>query len=227
MFYRKEVPSEPDPPEDPVLIYRDNEIIVVDKPHGMPVTPSGDHVERSLLVRLQRMLGLPDLNPVHRLDRETAGLLLFTVNPQTRAQYHALFAEARVEREYVAVARVEAPLNQTHWRIENRIEPGEPWYLQRIVEGQINAITEIELVDVRSGFGRFQLFPGTGKKHQLRIHMSSIGCPIAGDVFYPTIREQRDGDPPMQLIARRLAFIDPLNGTPRTFISSRNLIELS
>ena len=215
------------PPEDPVLIYRDDEIVVVDKPHGMPVTPSGDHFERSLLVRLQRMLGLPDLNPVHRLDRETAGLLLFTVNPQTRAQYHALFAEARVEREYVAVARVDAPLNQIHWRIANRLEPGEPWYLQRIVEGQTNAITEIELVDLRAGFGRFQLFPRTGKKHQLRIHMSSIGCPIAGDVFYPTIRKQRVGDSPMQLIARRLAFIDPLNGTPRTFISSRNLIELS
>ena len=101
-------------------------------------------------------------------------------------------------------------LNQTHWRIENRLEPGEPWYLQRIVEGQTNAITEIELVDLRSGFGRFQLFPRTGKKHQLRIHMSSIGCPIAGDVFYPTIRKQRVGDSPMQLIARRLAFIDPL-----------------
>ena len=99
-----------------------------------------------------------------------------------------LFAEARVEREYVAMARVDAGLKQTHWCIENRLGPGEPWYLQRIVEGQINAITEIELVDSRSGFGRFQLFPRTGKKHQLRIHMSSIGCPIAGDLFYPTIR---------------------------------------
>src|SRR4051794_24378954 len=97
VLYRREVASEAAPSEDPVLIYRDDEIVVVDKPHGMPVTPSGDHVERSLLVRLQRMLELPDLNPVHRLDRDTAGLLLFTINPQTRARYHALFAESRVK----------------------------------------------------------------------------------------------------------------------------------
>jgi tRNA pseudouridine32 synthase/23S rRNA pseudouridine746 synthase len=227
VFYRKEVRSEPVSLEEPLFVYRDDEILVVDKPHGMPVTPSGEHVERSLFVRLQRITGLPDLAPVHRLDRDTAGLLLFTIKADARAHYHRLFAEGRIEREYLAVAHVDAPLHGTHWRIENRMEPGEPWYRQRIVEGQVNAITEIELADLRSGRGRFRLFPKSGKKHQLRVHMASIGCPIVGDPFYPAITKKRDGDPPLQLLARRLAFIDPLTGAARSFISARTLSQFS
>jgi len=128
VFYRKEVPSEPPLLEEPLIVYRDDEILVADKPHGMPVTPSGEHIGRSLFVRLQRITGLPDLAPIHRLDRDTAGLLLFTIKADARAHYHRLFAEGRIEREYLAVAHVDAPLQRTHWRIENRIEVGEPWY---------------------------------------------------------------------------------------------------
>jgi tRNA pseudouridine32 synthase / 23S rRNA pseudouridine746 synthase len=111
------------------------------------------------------------------------------------------------------------PVEKTHWRIENRLERGEPWFRQRIVEGPANAITEIELIESRQGSGRFRLSPKTGRKHQLRVHMASIGCPIVGDPFYPIIREKREGDPPLQLIARRLAFIDPATGAARSFIS--------
>jgi tRNA pseudouridine32 synthase/23S rRNA pseudouridine746 synthase len=227
VFYRKEVPFEPPPSEEPRVLYQDDGILVVDKPHGMPVTPTGDHVGRSLLVRLQQILGLPELDPVHRLDRETAGLLVFTIQAGVRAQYHRLFAEGKVEREYLAVAHVEAPPQLARWRIENRLAPGEPWYRQQIVEGCTNAITEIELTDLSSARGRFRLFPKTGKKHQLRVHMASIGFPIVGDPFYPTITEKHEGDLPMQLLARRLAFIDPRNGVPRNFISQRMLHELS
>src|SRR5262245_46597945 len=127
VFYQKEVRSEPASAEDPLIVYRDDQILVVDKPHGMPVTPSGEHVERSLLVHLQRITGLSDIVPIHRLDRETAGLLLFTFKVDARARYHQLFAERRIEREYLAVAHVDAPLYGTHWHVENRIEPGEPW----------------------------------------------------------------------------------------------------
>jgi tRNA pseudouridine32 synthase/23S rRNA pseudouridine746 synthase len=223
VFYRKEVPREPALLEDPLIVYRDDEILVADKPHGIPVTPSGQHIERSLFIRLQRMTELPDLAPIHRLDLDTAGLVLFTIKAEARAHYHALFAGGRIEREYVAVAHAEALLGETHWRIENRIGPGEPWFLQRIVEGQINAITEIKLDGLRAGLGRFRLFPKTGKRHQLRVHMASIGCPIAGDPLYPEIRQKRDEDPPLQLLARRLAFLDPLTGEARTFTSSRTL----
>jgi tRNA pseudouridine32 synthase / 23S rRNA pseudouridine746 synthase len=223
VFYQKEVRSEPVSFEEPLIVYRDDEILVVDKPHGMPVTPSGEHVERSLLVRLQRITGLPDLSPVHRLDRETAGLLLFTIKIGARAHYHKLFAERWIEREYLAVAQVDAPLYGTHWHIENRIEPGEPWYRQRIVEGHANSITDIELVDFRPALGLFRLFPKSGKKHQLRVHMASIGCPIVGDPFYPLIRGKRDGDLHLKLLAKRVAFVDPLTGTARDFTSARTI----
>jgi tRNA pseudouridine32 synthase/23S rRNA pseudouridine746 synthase len=223
VFYRKEVPSEPAPLEEPMIVYRDDEILVVDKPHGMQVTPSGEHVERSLFIRLQRITEYPDLAPIHRLDRDTAGLVLFTIKTDARAHYHRLFAEGRVEREYLAVAHVRAPLNETHWYIQNRIQPGEPWFRQRVVEGPANAITEIELTDLRESFGVFRLFPKTGKQHQLRVHMASIGCPIVGDPVYPAITKKHDADPPLQLLARRLAFVDPLTGATRSFISSRTL----
>src|SRR5262245_12383785 len=223
VFYQKEVRTEPASLEEPLIVYRDDDILVVDKAHGMPVTPSGEYIERSLLVRLQRITGLRDLSPVHRLDRETAGLLLFTIKMSVRAHYHKLFAERRIVREYLAVAHVGAPLHGTHWHIENRMEPGEPWYRQRLVEGQANSITDIELVDLRPGLGLFRLFPKSGKKHQLRVHMASIGCPIVGDPFYPVIKEQRDGDLPLQLLAKRVAFVDPLTGTARDFTSARTL----
>jgi tRNA pseudouridine32 synthase / 23S rRNA pseudouridine746 synthase len=226
VFYRKEIPSEPPPLEEPLIVYRDDDILIADKPHGMQVTPSGEHIERSLFIRLQRITQLPDLAPIHRLDRDTAGLVLFTIKAESRAHYHQLFAEGRIEREYLAVAHVPVPLQETHWRIENRIEAGEPWFRQRIVEGKINAITEIELVDVRASFGQFKLFPKTGRQHQLRVHMASFGCPIVGDPVYPAITKKHDGDPPLQLLAKRFAFVDPLTGEGRRFTSSRTLLLL-
>jgi tRNA pseudouridine32 synthase / 23S rRNA pseudouridine746 synthase len=219
VFYRKEVASEPPALEESQIVYRDEDILVVDKPHGMPVTPAGQYVERSLFIRLQRSTGLPDLAPVHRLDRETAGLVLFVIKASARADYHRLFAEGKVEREYVALAQIALPVEKTRWRIENRLGRGEPWFRQRIVDGPANAITEIELLELQQGLGRFRLFPRTGRKHQLRVHMASIGYPIVGDPFYPIIREKQEGDPPLQLIARRLAFVDPLTGAPRNFVS--------
>jgi tRNA pseudouridine32 synthase/23S rRNA pseudouridine746 synthase len=226
VFYQREVAAEPACAEEPQIVYRDDDILVVDKPHGIPVTPSGEHVERSLLILVQKMTGLPDLNPAHRLDRETAGLVLFTIKSDARAHYHRLFAEGCVDREYLAVAHVDSPRDRTRWHIENRIEPGAPWYRQRIVEGRANAVTEIELIDSEPGlFGRFRLLPKSGKKHQLRVHMASIGCPIVGDPFYPTITKKRDVDPPLQLLAKRLAFLDSRAGALRSFTSARILLK--
>ena len=223
VFYRKEVPFEPALLEDPVIVYRDEQIIVADKPHGIPVTPSGEYIERSLFIRLQRITGLPELAPMHRLDLDTAGLVLFTIKEESRARYHRLFAEGRIEREYLAIAQVDAPPRKTRWHIANRIEPGVPWFLERIIEGQINAITDIELLELGSSLGQFRLFPKTGKRHQLRLHMESIRYPIAGDPFYPVLKKRRIGDFPLQLLARRLAFTDPETGVLRQFASGRNL----
>ena len=155
------------------------------------MTPAGEYVDRSLLVRLQKSTGLPDLAAMHRLDRDTAGLLLLAIKQAARGPYHRLFSEGTIEREYVAKAYITDRLNIRHWRIENRIGPGEPWYRQQIVDGAINAITEIELIDVRDGAGRFRLFPKTGKKHQLRVHMASIGCPIVEILCIRRLRKNR------------------------------------
>jgi tRNA pseudouridine32 synthase/23S rRNA pseudouridine746 synthase len=223
VFYRREVLSEPAPVEDPRIIHRDDDILVVDKPHGMPVTPVGQHVERSLLACLQKMTGLETLAPMHRLDRETAGLVLFTTRAEIRGPYHRLFSEHLIDKQYLAVAYIKDAPNQTHWRIENRIERGNPWFRQKIVDGLPNAITEIELLERREDTGLFRLIPTTGKKHQLRLHMASIGFPIVGDSFYPEIEEKREGDPPLQLLAHRLAFVDPRSGEARSFVSGRGL----
>jgi tRNA pseudouridine32 synthase/23S rRNA pseudouridine746 synthase len=160
---------------------------------------------------------------MHRLDRETAGLLLLAIKREARPHYHRMFAEGQVVREYRALARVPVGLRETHWRIENRLEPGEPWFRQRIVEGPVNAITDIELSEQAAGIGRFTLIPKTGRKHQLRVHMASIGCPIVGDPFYPTISERQADHPPLQLLACRLAFRDPITGEARSFSSVKQM----
>src|SRR2546427_9395786 len=148
VFYRKEVPSEPEPREEALVIYRDKNILIVDKPHGMPVTPAGQHLERSLLVRLERSTGLSTLAAMHRLDRETAGLLLLTSNTAVRAAYHRLFSERTIEREYMAVAHIVNATTQRHWRGGNRKETGEAGVCQQNVGGPAGALTPIELLEV-------------------------------------------------------------------------------
>lgn len=223
IHYERENASEPPSPESETVLYQDSEILVADKPHGMPVTPAGDYVERSLLFRLQKSTSLSDLSPIHRLDRETAGLTLFSVNTDSRARYHELFAKKTVEREYLAVAHLPDTPGRKHWLVENRIDAGTPWFVQHIVEGLPNAKTVIELLENRGDTGLFRLTPSTGKKHQLRVHMASIGAPIVGDPFYPQVREKHEGEPPLQLLAYRLAFTDPVSGAPRSFASTRQL----
>jgi tRNA pseudouridine32 synthase / 23S rRNA pseudouridine746 synthase len=219
VFYLREVPSEPAPLETETILFQDEELLVADKPHGMTVTPAGAHVARSLLNRLQERTGIDTLVPLHRLDRDTAGTVLFGINSESRARYHALFATGSIQREYLAVARVARIPDQKRWIIENRLGPGDPWFRREIVEGPINAVTEIEFVDAREGVGLFQLRPRTGKKHQLRVHMASAGFPILGDSLYSDTSEFL----PLQLLAHRLRFVDPITGGARDFRSARQL----
>src|SRR5690606_32015479 len=132
---------------------------------------------------------------------------------------HRLFAEGRIEREYLALAHLPEALVGTCWQVEGRIQRGQPWYRQQMVSGAPNAATDIELLASEGGVGLFRIRPRTGKKHQIRIHMASIGCPIVGDRLYPQSRDMGEGEPSLQLLARRLSFIDPLTGDPRTFVS--------
>jgi tRNA pseudouridine32 synthase/23S rRNA pseudouridine746 synthase len=223
VLYQREVEAEPAPLETESILYEDSEILAADKPHGMPVTPAGEYLARSLLRRLEARVNSRMIAPLHRLDRETAGVVLFSLNPETRARYHALFQKRVIERTYLAVARCSNAPAEKRWIVENRLASGEPWFRQRIVEGAINAITEIELIGAWPGHALFKLRPRTGRKHQLRIHMASIGFPILGDPFYPEIREADPGDPPLQLLAAQLSFIDPISGQARTVTSRRIL----
>jgi tRNA pseudouridine32 synthase / 23S rRNA pseudouridine746 synthase len=223
VLYRREVEDEPPAGESETILFHDDRILVADKPHGMPVIPAGDYLARSLLVRLQRATGHPELAPAHRLDRDTAGIVLFVVDPSVRGAYHQLFAEGRIEREYRAIARVPIRPPQHTWEIESRIGPGEPWFRRRVVPGRPNAATRIELVDTDDGLGLFRIRPRTGKKHQIRLHMAGLGYPILGDRLYPDrIGHEGDG-PPLQLLATRLGFRDPVTGSGRSFQSKRTL----
>jgi len=224
VLYAKEVPSEPAPLEVETILYQDDEILVADKPHGMTVTPGGQHVARALLNRLHEQTGIADLVPLHRLDRDTAGIVLFSSKPGSRGRYHHLFSSGAIEREYLAVASLVETPRDRHWILENRLVAGVPWFRRDVeTHGPVNAITEIELIETRNDLGLFRLKPRTGKKHQLRVHMSLIGFPILGDPLYPQLCEPEHSDPPLQLLARRLSFADPLTGLRRDFRSAREL----
>ena len=227
ILYSKEVLREPLPDMQETVLYRDSKILVADKPHGMVVTPSGSHVERALLSRLRQSTGLAALTPIHRLDRETAGLVLFTILSESRDSYHRLFSERLIEREYLAVATIGKSTQQKEWHVETRMEAGEPWFRRRIADDssdEPNAVTHIECLESQHDLGLFRLRPETGKKHQLRVHMAALGFPILGDTLYPEIRESQQGAPPLQLLARSLSFKDPLSGEPRRFTSTQKLL---
>ncbi|UHQ21171.1 pseudouridine synthase [Lysobacter sp. KIS68-7] len=218
-YYREVVDEAPIPFEE-VVLHADADLLVADKPHFLPVTPSGGHVHETLLGRLIRRTGNAALAPLHRIDRETAGLVLFSTNPESRARYQALFRERRIEKHYEAIApalpRVEFPCTRT-----SRIVSGEPFFRMQEIEGPANSETRIEVIARGDAFWRYALTPVTGRKHQLRVHMAALGAPIANDGVYPSVRHREKGDysAPLQLLAKRLSFVDPLSGVARSFSS--------
>ncbi len=227
--YFRHVAAEPHIPFDEVVIYQNQHLVVADKPHFLPVTPGGRFVQETLLVRLKRKLGLPHLTPLHRIDLETAGLVAFSVQPSERDRYHALFRQQQVQKQYEAIApyRPELSFPRT---VSSRLEENPQSFMQmREVDGTPNAHTEIELLEVQGGLARYRLGPITGRKHQLRVHMASLGLPIVGDRMYPVLHAESPGAPedgyrnPLGLLAQRLAFICPFSGQAQTFQSARTL----
>ncbi|MEZ5606310.1 MAG: pseudouridine synthase [Burkholderiaceae bacterium] len=218
--------QEPALPEQEAIVFQDDWLVVADKPHFMPVTPSGRFARQSLLARLRHRLGLPHLSPVHRIDRDTAGLVLLAVQPHTRGAYQALFRARTVHKHYEAVAphRPDLALPRQH---ASRLEPDpERFFISREVPGAPNSLTELSGAQVLGRHALYQLRPVTGQRHQLRLHMAALGRPILGDVFYPEVRHAAgvdDWQRPLQLLARRIAFTDPVTGQARTFESGRQL----
>ncbi|MFF0814859.1 pseudouridine synthase [Rhodococcus sp. NPDC003318] len=224
VFLYRDPPAEPRVPFEVEVLYRDDDLLVVDKPHFLSSTPRGRHVVESALVRLRRDLDLPDLTPAHRLDRVTAGVLMFTIRPEVRRDYQELFAHRRVRKEYEAIAPFDPTLTLPA-TVRSRIVKPEGELRCVEVPGEPNAQTRIELIAARAGLGRYRLVPDTGRMHQLRVHLNSLGIPIVGDNFYPTLYDIAPDDysSPLQLLARSLSFTDPRSGRPRVFTSGRQL----
>ncbi|WP_409430224.1 pseudouridine synthase [Mycobacterium sp. SMC-16] len=219
IYWYRDLPDEVVVPFDVPVLYRDENIVVVDKPHFLATMPRGGHVVQTALVRLRRSLKLWELSPAHRLDRLTAGVLVFTARREVRGAYQTMFASGGASKTYLA--RSSAGTLPEPVELRNRIVKRRG-SLQAVIEpGAVNAVTFVEPV----GDGLFRLTPSTGRTHQLRVHMNSLGLPIDGDPLYPTVLDVPAGDfsTPLQLLAHRLAFTDPVTGVEREFVSERTL----
>ena len=209
-------------------MYRDEHLVVIDKPHFLATIPRGRHIVETALVRLRRDLDLPDLSPAHRLDRATAGLLMFVVQRRHRGAYQTLFRDRGVTKTYEAVAPHDPDLVLPR-TVRSRIVKERGVIRAFETEGPPNAETRVELVAHRAGLGRYRLRPATGRTHQLRLHMSGLGVPILGDDLYPEVRERALDDyrAPLQLLAAELAFTDPLTGAAHRFTTGLRLASWS
>jgi tRNA pseudouridine32 synthase/23S rRNA pseudouridine746 synthase len=216
VYLYRELPDEVEVPFDIPILHRDENIVVVDKPHFLATMPRGSHVAQTALVRLRRDLDLPELSPAHRLDRLTAGVLLFTLRREVRGRYQTLFARGEVAKTYLArsshpdLAGPQVVLNRIVKRrgvLQATVEPGEP-----------NAETLVEPL----GSGLYRLTPRTGRTHQLRLHMAGLGLPIDNDPLYPEVVgvDRADFSRPLRLVAKTLGFTDPLTGRMLRFESA-------
>lgn len=231
VYLYRDLPEEPDIPFDLPILYADDNIVVVDKPHFLATMPRGRHVTQTALVRLRRELGTDLVSPAHRLDRLTAGVLLFTLRPEVRAAYQALFAERLAIKEYRALAPVRTDL-ETTTTVANRIEKTAGDLRARVLAGEVNAISDITLVEQAAAGGVYDLRPFTGRTHQLRLHMAQLGVGIVGDPLYPDVRPELAARPdhgdfsePLRLVAHTLRFADPLTGEKRHFVSRRTVTD--
>lgn len=230
IYFYRDLPNEVEIPFALDILHADADLIVIDKPHFLATMPRGRHVTQTALVALRRRFGNDEIAPAHRLDRLTAGVLLFTARPQVRSAYQQLFAERSARKTYVARAPVDETL-RTPRRVRDRIRKDAGDLRARIEDGPVNAISDVELVaDAGDGDGIYRLTPYTGRTHQLRLHMSTLGVPIVGDPLYPEVRpelaalpDRGDFSQPLRLLASTLEFDDPFTGARRTFTSERQL----
>lgn len=226
IFYYRHVAAEPRVPFDEAVLFEDEHLVVIDKPHFLPVTPGGRYLQETVLVRARRRLGIDTLAPVHRLDRETAGLVVLSVQPAERAAYHELFRARAVEKVYEAVApdRQDVPMPQV--RRSRMAESAASFMQMAEVPGEPNAETAIERVGpCGDGCALYRLVPLTGRRHQLRVHMAALGLPLVNDRIYPVLQAHeadgatQDFSRPLQLLARAIAFTDPVTAQTRRFES--------
>ena len=239
LYYFRHRPAESALPFTASIVFEDELLLVADKPHFMPVTPSGPYVQQSLLVQLKRLTACEDLTPLHRIDRETAGLVLFSKRPQDRNAYQALFRDKTIHKVYQAVAPYRSnsgpnsdpdsgpDLQLPRVHTSRMVEDAAQFFKMREVPGEPNSETRIQLLHREGQRALYQLEPVTGKRHQLRVHMNALGIPIEGDQFYPRVLrgpgEAEDFSQPLQLLAQAICLTDPVTGALRAFESKLRL----
>lgn len=224
IFYYRELERETPIPFQEAILFQDEHLLVVDKPHFLPMTPGGRFVQETLLTRLKKKFDSTDLTPIHRLDRETAGVVIFSRQVASRGAYQSLFQRREVHKTYEALAPALAG-RDFPFTYRSRMVDGDKFFLMREEEGDANSETVIDVIERRGDVNLYRLHPHTGRKHQLRVHLASLGIPIVNDAFYPVARPYKEDDmsQPLQLLARAIDFIDPLTGEARHFESRRTL----
>jgi len=228
LMYFRRLAREPEIPFEEQILYQDDHILVADKPHFLPVTPSGLYLHQTLLNRLKKKTGIQTLSPIHRIDRDTAGLVIFSVKPDERAQYQNLFRDRTVKKIYEAIAPYSDELiRQLPMVYQSRLEESEHFLQMEEVEGEPNADTLIELIQIKQPWAKYRLTPGSGKKHQLRCHLNVLNVPIKHDQIYPVLTPYQEYDldvsKPLQLLAKEISFLDPITKKPRSFMSQKTL----
>ena len=228
LLYFRRLAREPEIPFEEHILFQDEHILVADKPHFLPVTPSGLYLHQTLLNRLKKKTGIQTLSPIHRIDRDTAGLVVFSINPGERAQYQNLFRDRVVQKIYEAIAPYSDELAQRlPLTYRSRLEESAHFLQMEEVAGEVNTDTYIELIEVMKPWAKYRLMPGSGKKHQLRCHLNALGVPIQYDQIYPVLTPYQEYDldflKPLQLLAKEICFKDPITDQERAFRSQKEL----
>ena len=224
VFYYRFLAHEIPVPFEHEVLFENEHLLVIDKPHFLTISPTGQYVQETLLVRLKKQTGNESLTPIHRLDRETAGVVLFSKQVCTRAVYQEMFAKREVKKTYHAIAPFHADLTFPCYT-RCRMEKGHPFYTMQVVDGEVNSETEIDLLEHDAVWAKYELRPTTGKQHQLRVHLNNLGIAIKNDPFYPVVQHKREDDfsAPLQLLAKHIAFTDPVSRHPMRFSSHFDL----
>jgi tRNA pseudouridine32 synthase/23S rRNA pseudouridine746 synthase len=228
LIYFRRLAREPEIPFEEQILFQDEHILVADKPHFLPVTPSGLYLHQTLLNRLKKKTGIQTLSPIHRIDRDTAGLVIFSIKPNERAAYQNLFRDRVVRKIYEAIAPYSEALNtKLPMTYRSRLEESEHFLQMMEVEGEANTDTLIEIIAQSKPWAKYRLTPGSGKKHQLRCHLNALGIPMKDDQIYPILTAYQEYDldvsKPLQLLAKEVSFLDPITNAQRQFVSQRSL----
>lgn len=227
LYYYRQVDNEVEVPFQEKILYDDDHLIVVDKPHFLAVAPAGRYLQQTLLVRLKKAFGIDHITPMHRIDRETAGIILFSKNPETRGKYQVMFQQRKMHKTYEAIApRLDQQLKFPYVH-RSRMVKSSPFFCMKETVGEANSETHINILDTQGKLARYHLQPVTGKQHQLRVHLASLGAAILHDQFYPTVLPERAADDfehPLQLLAKSIKFTDPISGQAHHFESQRKLV---